>query len=459
MHKNKKNKWIKYLIFSLIGLKVFSILRNKNKKINKNFHEFLKKERLEIDKLKKHEESKKEFIFNSKKILKDFFIPHAGNNYKPKILRSHSLAIIVISLFGLKMLASFILFFAYLPQAEMTETLPQQILVLINKDREANNLPPLKSNQILEKAALAKAQDMINKNYFSHQSPNGKMPWDFIDRGEYAFLYAGENLAMNFTQADSVHKALMSSPPHKKNILNKNYQDIGIAVLHGTINGEETNILVEIFGGKPETKLVINNSNLITQADQKIAKIQTPLAHSTSTNVLTLKQENIYSTTSQQINSYNTIQSRETKKAGTTEIKIKKSTTTLTWEKASSTLVNHKNKLLTKAETRGKTIQIYHQTKPEVKAINFNNELQIVKAPQSNKEFLAHNFNQAVKIILFVFLIILLVALIINILVEITIQHHIVIIQSLAVIIIIIGLAELKLGLLGNLTYQYIAIL
>ncbi len=454
MEKHKKN-WIKYFILSLFFVRVFFRLWKK-RHINKNFHEFLKRERLELKKLKNHQESKTEFVCNTKNFFKDLFIPHKNNCYKPKILHSRSLAIIVVFLFSLKILAGFVLFFAYLPYAEMTENLPQQILTLINEDRKANNLPPLKSNPILEKAALTKAQDMINKNYFSHQSPDGKMPWDFIDRSEYAFLYAGENLAMNFTKADSVHKALMSSLSHKKNILNKNYQDIGIAVLCGNINGEEVNVLVEIFGGRSDAEPIVNNSNLVTQTsqvEQEMSKSSTSTPLSTSTKILALKQDDAHSTP------YNTIQLKNAKKAGTTKMKIEKGTTTLSWNKASSTIISDKNKLLTKANTGGKTIQIYPQNKPKIKTINFNNELKVVKAPQGNGEFLAHSFNQAVKIVLFIFLIILLVALIINIFVEITIQHHTVIIQAIAVIMIIIGLAELKLGLLENLTYQYIAIL
>ena len=70
-------------------------------------------------------------------------------------------------------------------------------------------------------SALAKAEDMAINNYFAHYSPNGKKPWDWINRDNYAYLFVGENLAINFTSAEAVHEALMNSPTHRQNILNE----------------------------------------------------------------------------------------------------------------------------------------------------------------------------------------------------------------------------------------------
>ncbi|MCK4554448.1 hypothetical protein KAU19_05845, partial [Candidatus Parcubacteria bacterium] len=70
----------------------------------------------------------------------------------------------------------------------------------------------------------------------------------------YAYLFVGENLAMNFSSAQAAHNALMQSETHKRNILNQKYADIGMAVLHGELDGKQTNILVQMFGYQEENR-------------------------------------------------------------------------------------------------------------------------------------------------------------------------------------------------------------
>ena len=89
---------------------------------------------------------------------------------------------------------------------------------------------------------------MMTRSYFAHDTPEGKKPWQWINRGEYDYVYAGENLALDFTSAEVVHSAFMKSPSHRRNILNPKYKEIGIAVLNGEMNGQQTTLLVEFFG-------------------------------------------------------------------------------------------------------------------------------------------------------------------------------------------------------------------
>ena len=55
-----------------------------------------------------------------------------------------------------------------------------QALIFVNKERSNLGLEALKENELLDKAAKDKAEDMINSNYFEHTSPTGKKAWDFI---------------------------------------------------------------------------------------------------------------------------------------------------------------------------------------------------------------------------------------------------------------------------------------
>ena len=122
------------------------------------------------------------------------------------------------------------------------------VVKLTNDARLANGEIALQQNDQLTKAAEEKAQDMINNNYFAHVSPAGKTPWFWIDKNGYDYRYAGENLAINFTNVEDQEQAWMNSPSHRENILNQKYQEIGVAVKQGVINGHSSVISVQVFG-------------------------------------------------------------------------------------------------------------------------------------------------------------------------------------------------------------------
>ncbi|AKM82389.1 TPA: CAP domain-containing protein [Candidatus Berkelbacteria bacterium] len=119
---------------------------------------------------------------------------------------------------------------------------------LVNASRSQEGLSPLSNNAKLADAALKKAQDMFDNQYFSHNSPEGKTPWDFFKVSDYDYVYAGENLAIGYTDSNELHDAWMNSPTHRENIMNPNYREIGIAFLSGEYNGENTTIVVQTFG-------------------------------------------------------------------------------------------------------------------------------------------------------------------------------------------------------------------
>jgi hypothetical protein len=89
---------------------------------------------------------------------------------------------------------------------------------------------------------------MFGYNYFAHTSPQGVNPWHWFNKANYNYTYAGENLAMNFVEAEDAMQAWMNSPTHRDNIISKNYTEIGIAVGVGKIDGVDTTIVVQLFG-------------------------------------------------------------------------------------------------------------------------------------------------------------------------------------------------------------------
>lgn len=122
------------------------------------------------------------------------------------------------------------------------------LLTETNAKRAEFGLPSLKYNSILSSAAKKKAEHMFKHDYWAHVSPDGTEPWDFILGENYDYIYAGENLAKNFSTSDDVVEAWYNSPSHKENLLNKNYTEMGFAIVNGNLNGYDTTLVVQMFG-------------------------------------------------------------------------------------------------------------------------------------------------------------------------------------------------------------------
>jgi len=122
------------------------------------------------------------------------------------------------------------------------------LLTETNHVRAEYGLPALKFNNTLSTAAKKKAEHMFKNNYWAHVAPDGTEPWDFILGENYDYIYAGENLAKNFSTSADVVDAWYRSPSHKENLLNKNYTEMGFAIVNGELNGYETTLVVQMFG-------------------------------------------------------------------------------------------------------------------------------------------------------------------------------------------------------------------
>jgi hypothetical protein len=180
--------------------------------------------------------------------LLHWFTPRESNAHHSKLLHNRTLAYLVllltvvqVGLVTLPRVSPRILGFA-------AEIQPQRIIDLTNQQRASQGLAPLSLNSELSQAALSKAGYMFAKDYWAHVAPDGTQPWTFITQSGYHWSYAGENLARDFTNPDAVVLAWMNSSSHRENILNPKYQDIGVAVVDGTLGGVETTLVVQMFG-------------------------------------------------------------------------------------------------------------------------------------------------------------------------------------------------------------------
>jgi hypothetical protein len=179
-----------------------------------------------------------------------FFTPHHTNNYRPRIL--HPSAMLVIAGFALTFqVISNVLHFAYPSVLGFaTNIVTEDLLRYTNEERAQIGVGELTLDSQLSHAAEQKAFDMFAKGYWAHHSPDGLSPWDFITDEGYRYVYAGENLARDFTYSKDVVDAWMASQTHRENLLRGDYRDIGFAIVDGELSGQETTLVVQMFGTK-----------------------------------------------------------------------------------------------------------------------------------------------------------------------------------------------------------------
>lgn len=108
----------------------------------------------------------------------------------------------------------------------------RQMIDLVNAARQQAGLQPLIADAKLSQVARLKSQDMVDNNYFSHQSPTYGSPFDMMKQFGITYSSAGENIACNQT-VQAAHVALMNSPGHRDNILKSTYTHIGIGIVDG----------------------------------------------------------------------------------------------------------------------------------------------------------------------------------------------------------------------------------
>ncbi|MDP1721754.1 MAG: CAP domain-containing protein [Candidatus Gottesmanbacteria bacterium] len=180
--------------------------------------------------------------------IRHLFTPHHSNNHHARVLHVDAMFVYLLAFVLFKFLLTLghtqfpdVLGFA-------TDIRVEQLFSAINAKRAEAGLGALVLDQRLSRAAALKAQDMFAKGYWAHNSPSGKTPWEFVTVAGYRYRVAGENLAKNFSVSSGVVDAWMASPTHRENIMRGDYKDIGFAVVNGVLAGEETTLVVQMFG-------------------------------------------------------------------------------------------------------------------------------------------------------------------------------------------------------------------
>lgn len=134
------------------------------------------------------------------------------------------------------------------PSHELVATvLPGAVIALTNQEREDYNLGTLRANDLLNRAAQLKADDMAEKSYYAHVSPDGTIPPYWLDRVGYKYQMMGENLVIDRENSEAVVSAWMGSHDHRENMLNPTFTEIGVGVAYGEYKGQNTIYVVEML--------------------------------------------------------------------------------------------------------------------------------------------------------------------------------------------------------------------
>lgn len=204
-------------------------------------------------------------------VIKHLYHPRPSNNHRPRVLHPLPVVVITLLLLGGGLLVRNLNSWGHILGYASSIT-PEQVVSQTNQERALKGLPPLTLSSTLSAAALAKGQDMFDRQYWAHTSPQGVEPWVFINQAGYSYRAAGENLARDFSTTDAMFKAWMGSPTHRANIVNEKYEEIGVAVIDGELEGYETTLVVQLFGSPKVKAAAIDTQALTDQQELRAVK-------------------------------------------------------------------------------------------------------------------------------------------------------------------------------------------
>ena len=127
-------------------------------------------------------------------------------------------------------------------ETEENRSYAEQIVALVNAEREKAGLAPVTMSQELGKAAMIRAQEI--EVSFSHTRPNGSYFTSVLKENGITYRLAGENIAWGQKSPEEVMRAWMNSAGHRANILNPNFKELGVAHYQ---NARGVNYFVQLF--------------------------------------------------------------------------------------------------------------------------------------------------------------------------------------------------------------------
>ena len=113
----------------------------------------------------------------------------------------------------------------------MTSNMEREAANLVNQARANEGLSPLRLDERLSNIARHKSRDMMDRQYFSHESPVYGNPFEMLTSFGVKYRRAGENIAKGQQTAARVVSAWLKSPGHRDNILDPSYNLLGMGLV------------------------------------------------------------------------------------------------------------------------------------------------------------------------------------------------------------------------------------
>lgn len=175
-------------------------------------------------------------------------------------------------------------FFAYITEND--------IISLTNLERAKVGAGDLQQNDILARAAQKKGEDILKNQVFKHNFADKQFS-EWIKDEKYEYAYVGENLAIDFATNTGVIDAWLNSQTHKKNLLNNNFTEIGVAIVEGKFKNENTTLVIQIFAS-PLNSLALNESGKTLSTDQYTLNQNSQLTTVQEQTISNEQENNIY---------------------------------------------------------------------------------------------------------------------------------------------------------------------
>jgi uncharacterized protein YkwD len=122
-------------------------------------------------------------------------------------------------------------------EGTFNSTSEKDLIALTNRSRAAAGLRALKVDATLSAVARWRSKDMIARDYFSHDIPGYGRVFKKLDAKGYCYKLAGENIGWNTYPDDlataAIHKMFMDSSGHRRNILDRAWDVIGVGAYQG----------------------------------------------------------------------------------------------------------------------------------------------------------------------------------------------------------------------------------
>lgn len=118
------------------------------------------------------------------------------------------------------------------PSERLRESFEREVFDLTNAIRVRYGKEPYEWNDVIADTARKHSTDMKSRNFFNHNDPDGKTPFDRIKKDGITYKVAGENIAAGQTSAIFVHEDWMNSSKHRKNIMG-DYEQLGVGISFG----------------------------------------------------------------------------------------------------------------------------------------------------------------------------------------------------------------------------------